>query len=77
MFPNLPRPSANDTFIYRGMEVTSEQLGNILYGYTGTAMGCSPTILYIGGGMAKQIHDFGNASFDALSSALINCMKDT
>lgn len=40
--------------LFRGEQVTREDLGNITYGYLGSAMGIPDWMLYIGGGVAKQ-----------------------
>ena len=54
VFPELPVPKSNELFILRGLEITSEDLGNLLYGYFGTAMGISEVLLYAAGGVAKK-----------------------
>ncbi len=55
VFPDLPVPDSKQIFIFRGLEITSEDLGNILYGYFGTAMGINEKVLYAAGGVAKQL----------------------
>jgi hypothetical protein len=41
-------------FMFRGELITAEDLGNIMYGYTGRATGFGDITLYWGGGVAKQ-----------------------
>ncbi len=53
-FSGLPVPSKDEKFIFRGCKITSEDLGNILYGYFGTAMGIEDITLYSAGGVAKK-----------------------
>lgn len=47
-------PNKDEKFLFRGEVVTREDLGNILYGYLGSAMGISDTMLYHGGGIAAD-----------------------
>lgn len=44
----------NKPFIYNGVITTAEEFGNIHYGFVGSAVGFSPTILFIGGGYAAN-----------------------
>ncbi len=44
----------NKPFIYNGVITTAEDFGNIHYGFVGSAVGFSPTILFIGGGYAAN-----------------------
>ena len=44
----------NEVFYFNGTLVDREQLGNITYGYLGTALNIPDELLYLGGGMAKQ-----------------------
>ena len=44
----------NEEFYFNGTLVDREQLGNITYGYLGTALNVPDELLYLGGGMAKQ-----------------------
>lgn len=41
-------------FSFRGYEITAEDMGNIMYGYTGRATGFGKTTLFWGGGVANQ-----------------------
>ena len=43
-----------EKFLFRGELVTREDLGNITYGYLGSAMGIGDITLYWGGGIAAQ-----------------------
>lgn len=72
MFPDLP--ATNESFFYRGELISREDLGNITYGYLGTAMGCSPEMLFIGGGIAKNMTTF---SISGLTEALNKVLDDT
>lgn len=47
-------PFLATAFVFRGMIITAEDLGNIMYGYTGRATGFGPVTLYWGGGAAKR-----------------------
>ena len=47
-------PNKDEKFLFRGELVTREDLGNILYGYLGSAMGISDTTLYQGAGVAAS-----------------------
>ena len=51
--PNVPYLGLLEEFAFRGETCTAEALGNIFYGYTGTAIGFSPVTLYWGGGVAR------------------------
>ena len=44
----------NEWFVFRGEIVTREDLGNMTYGYLGSAMGIGDVTLYWGGGVASQ-----------------------
>lgn len=52
--PNVPYLGLSTKFIFRGICVTAEDLGNIMYGYTGRATGFGDVTLYWGGGVAKK-----------------------
>ena len=47
-------PQKDEKFIFRGKLVTREDLGNILYGYLGSAMGIGDITLYWGAGVAAD-----------------------
>ena len=47
-------PDSAEWFLFRGEKVTREYLGNITYGYLGSAMGIGETTLFWGGGVAAQ-----------------------
>ena len=47
-------PLNSEKFVFRGEIVTREDLGNITYGYLGSAMGIGDVTLYWGGGVAAQ-----------------------
>lgn len=47
-------PLKSERFAFRGEIVTREDLGNITYGYLGSAMGIGDVTLYWGGGVAAQ-----------------------
>jgi len=47
-------PDSAEQFLFRGEKVTREYLGNITYGYLGSAMGIGETTLFWGGGVAAQ-----------------------
>ncbi len=51
---NVPFLGLNKPFIYNGIITTAEDFGNIHYGFVGSAVGFSPTILFIGGGYAAN-----------------------
>ncbi|MBQ2701143.1 MAG: hypothetical protein IJF65_08335 [Clostridia bacterium] len=61
MFDELRMPlytgkeDSDEKFIFRGQEISREDLGNILYGYMGRAMGLPPEILYGMGGAVKKL----------------------
>jgi len=44
----------NEEVLFRGKKYSREELGNLLYGYLGSAMGIGDITLYWGGGVAKQ-----------------------
>ena len=78
MFPDLPRPTKDQPAEFRGLRVTSEDLGNMSYGYLGSSMGLSSRTLHVFAG-AVQIYDGGysngmpndlDAFDDALNTAL-------
>ena len=50
----MPRYGGNssESFAFRGESVTREDLGNMTYGYLGSAMGIGDITLYWGGGVA-------------------------
>ena len=48
-YPGLWTP-----FEYEGYIIDAEAWGNIHYGYVGTAIGISPSVLFIGGGYAAK-----------------------
>lgn len=50
----------DETFLFREERVTREDLGNILYGYLGSAMGIGDTTLYWGGGIAANKYNIFN-----------------
>lgn len=52
-FP-MPVPSPNENFKFHSYILTKEDLGNLTYGYLGTALGLNPKTLYIGGGAANK-----------------------
>ena len=52
--PNVPRLESGVKFVFRGDVITSEDMGNIMYGYTGRATGFGEITLYWGGGVANQ-----------------------
>ncbi len=55
LFTNVKYPGGLHTiFIYNGMKVTPEHLGNIIYGFTGNMMGFSNRTIYQGGGFAAK-----------------------
>ena len=51
--PNVPYLGLLEEFVFQDEKCNAEALGNIFYGYTGTAIGFSPVTLYWGGGVAK------------------------
>ena len=51
----VPFPKQNK-FVFNGNLITAEDFGNINYGFTGTAAGFSPEILFMGGGYANFNH---------------------
>ena len=56
----------DEEFLFRGELVTREDLGNILYGYLGSAMGIGDTTLYQGAGVAASWTNIFNGDlFDA------------
>ena len=74
-FPNVPQPTKKSKVTVLEEEATSEDLGNLAYGYLGTAMGFSPKTLYLFGGVANYYHGgIGNMTvkdlFDSLDKAL-------
>ncbi len=53
MFGNSA-PFTRDPFIFEGEAITADELGNINYGYVGTALGYSEEVLLAGGGFAHS-----------------------
>jgi len=48
-------PGKKDAIVYYyGMKTSPEGIGNLMYGYTGTAAGFPEVILYGAGGMVQQ-----------------------
>jgi len=75
-FPNIKMPSLKEKFIFRGYRITKEDLGNICYGYLGTAMGVNPELLYACGGVVcilgkqkKDVKDLLNSFAGSLQLA--------
>lgn len=63
--PNVPYlKNGNEfgTFVFRGEKTTAEDIGNIMYGYTGRSMGFGKKTLFWGGGVANK----GSVTDDAL-----------
>ena len=59
-------PPKDEKFLFKNELVTREDLGNILYGYLGSAMGISDIILYQGAGIAaSRTNIFDGDLFDA------------
>jgi|GEM_PF-3686664 len=53
--PDVPYLGVSaDKFLYRGELYTSEDMGNLMYGFVGRACGFSDVTLYWGGGVAAQ-----------------------
>lgn len=52
--PEIPYRSQRFKFIYNSKIIDSESLGNITYGYWGTACGFSDEVLYFGGGVVND-----------------------
>lgn len=52
-FP-VQHPGKEGKFKFYSYELTSEDLGNLTYGYLGTALGLHPLTLYVGGGAAHR-----------------------
>ena len=52
--PSAPFLGVSKKFLFRGNEVNAEDMGNIMYGYTGRATGFGKKTLFWGGGVAKQ-----------------------
>ena len=50
---DAPYLGVTGEFLFNGKVTTAEDFGNIHYGFIGTHMGYSSTLLYIGGGYAK------------------------
>ena len=58
--PRFGIRGGNEYFFFSGYYIDREELGNITYGYLGTAMNFPDIILYIGGGVAskgKKVHE--------------------
>lgn len=53
-FPSLPYQSTKFQFVYNSQIIDSENLGNITYGYWGSACGFSADTLFLGGGFANN-----------------------
>ncbi len=51
---HIAAPGAHEKFKFHSYELTKEDLGNLTYGYLGSALGLHPLTLYIGGGAANQ-----------------------
>ena len=49
---------------YNGQLLSGSDLGNINYGYTGTALDIPSTILFVGAGMYNVIQNFGTSNMD-------------
>ena len=52
--PGIPYLGENGQFVFRGRVESSADLGNIMYGYTGSATGFGESTLYWGGGIADD-----------------------
>ena len=53
-FPNVPYLGVTQSFAYNGELKSSEDMGNVMYGYLGRAVGFGSITLYWGGGLAKH-----------------------
>lgn len=53
-FPDLAFIANDEKFIFRGVEISREDYGNISFGYLGRAAGYSQTFLLFGAGVYKQ-----------------------
>lgn len=51
---HIEAPDKDEKFKFHSYELTKEDLGNLTYGYLGSALGLHPLTLYIGGGAANQ-----------------------
>ena len=72
--PTSPNEENGNKFIFRGNFRTSEDMGNILYGYTGALFGFGDELLYWAGGAAAQSEGSGLTGFieAATDSELLN-----
>ena len=48
-------PELDEIILYRGVEMTRETLGNVTYGYLGSAMNISETMLFMAGGAVEVV----------------------
>ncbi len=58
------------------MEITGEDLGNILYGYFGSTMGINDVMLYAAAGVAQQLGHVNmdtNDDFFLVHDTLVEC----
>lgn len=53
-FPDLAFIASDEKFIFREVEISREDYGNISFGYLGLAAGYSPVFLLFGAGVYKQ-----------------------
>lgn len=62
---DVPYLGVNGKFLWEGIVITAEDLGNINYGFVGTYMGFEEDILYAGGGYANYGHQITAEMFSA------------
>lgn len=61
-------PGHTEYFFFQGKYITREELGNITYGYIGTAMGYTDVVLYLFGGLAAHADN----KFDMVKNFLMH-----
>lgn len=65
--PRFSFAGSNEYFFFHGQYITREELGNITYGYLGSAMLIPDFILYIGGGIAAHGDNLAEMLMHALT----------
>lgn len=63
--PDVPYLGLTEEFVFRGSKYSAEDIGNILYGYNGRALGLGKITLFWGGGAAKR----GSVNHETLTIA--------
>ena len=71
-FPELAFIESNEKFIFRGMEISREDYGNLSFGYLGLSAGYSKGFLLFGAGVYKQAKTVARNQGTSLVKAVLN-----